>query len=274
MTAAAAAQQPALAPVPAEQLTYADLAGLAEPRRGRRSGARDAIRRRSSPSARPASLRATPGSISRRGPRRCSRRRRRSANSLNYLVDVPLDAKGKPPKLKKQTFLVFARHASRAARARCSWSSPTPSCRPTTRSTPGVRAVIAELAAPDAPPRITGVRDAMSVAGNLAGESETQLFLDTADRRAGLAHRGAAARAWPRPGASRGPRSSTRPPARPNAARSPGTASPAHCRASCPATPTCSATAHRATQARADYALVLDQLGPCDAQPPPGVNAP
>jgi hypothetical protein len=35
------------------------------------------------------------------------------------------------------------------------------------------------MVAPGAPPHITGVRDALSVAGNLAGESETQVFLET-----------------------------------------------------------------------------------------------
>jgi hypothetical protein len=43
-----------------------------------------------------------------------------------------------------------------------------------------VRAIIGQLAARDAPPRITGVRDVISVAGNLAGESETQMFVGTA----------------------------------------------------------------------------------------------
>ena len=42
------------------------------------------------------------------------------------------------------------------------------------------RTVIAAFAAPDAPPAVTGVRDVMSVPGNLVGESETQLFLNTA----------------------------------------------------------------------------------------------
>ena len=35
------------------------------------------------------------------------------------------------------------------------------------------------MLAPDAPPRITSVRDALSVDGNLVGESETQFFLNT-----------------------------------------------------------------------------------------------
>ena len=44
-----------------------------------------------------------------------------------------------------------------------------------------MRPVLAALAAPDSPPVITGVRDALSVAGNLTGESETQVFLETRD---------------------------------------------------------------------------------------------
>ena len=99
--------------------------------------------------------------------------------SLNYLVDVPLDAKGRPPRLRKQRFLLFA--------------DPVPG-RPgslqlvgngahmpaTTESEQQARAVIAAFAAADLPPEVTGVRDVMSVPGNLVGESETQLFLETA----------------------------------------------------------------------------------------------
>jgi hypothetical protein len=44
-----------------------------------------------------------------------------------------------------------------------------------------VRAIIGELLAPKAPTRIRGVREAINVAGDLAGESETQLFLTTTD---------------------------------------------------------------------------------------------
>jgi hypothetical protein len=42
-----------------------------------------------------------------------------------------------------------------------------------------VRTIVAQLAAPGVPPRITRVHDVISVAGNLAGESETQMFVDT-----------------------------------------------------------------------------------------------
>ena len=98
--------------------------------------------------------------------------------SLAYLVDVPLTAKGKAPKLKKQRFLVFAkavpgRPGELVLVDRRAQIPATP------ESEQRARGVIAALAAPDAPPRVSGIREVMSVAGNLAGESETQLFLDT-----------------------------------------------------------------------------------------------
>ena len=42
-----------------------------------------------------------------------------------------------------------------------------------------VRRVLTQLAAADVPPAVTGLRDVISVPGNLAGESETQMFVET-----------------------------------------------------------------------------------------------
>ena len=102
--------------------------------------------------------------------------------SLKYLVDVPLDSRGKAPRLKKQEVILFARPVpGRTSEiqlvnpsAQVTWSAQTEQ---------RLRPILAELAAPDAPPRVTGIRDALSVAGNLVGESETQLFLETEGRR-------------------------------------------------------------------------------------------
>lgn len=98
--------------------------------------------------------------------------------SLSYLVDVPLDAKGKPPKLKKQRVLLFA-HAVPGRPSQLQLVTTDAQLLADEMTELRVRALLAELAPPDAPARITGVRDAMSVTGNLAGESETQLFLET-----------------------------------------------------------------------------------------------
>ena len=117
--------------------------------------------------------------------------------SLRYLVDVPLDAKGKAPKLKKQEFVLFARAVAGrpgelqlvGARAQLAYT-PAIEAR--------IRPILAAFAASDTPPRVTGVRDVLSSVGNLAGESETQIFLATASgepaaltvvRRPGMAPR-------------------------------------------------------------------------------------
>jgi hypothetical protein len=99
--------------------------------------------------------------------------------SLVYLVDVPLDEDGDPPKLKKQRFIVFANPVA-GRPGTLQLVAPDSAIRAAPESEQLVRAVIAAFAVPDIPPAVTGVRDVMSVAGNLVGESETQLFLDTA----------------------------------------------------------------------------------------------
>jgi hypothetical protein len=99
---------------------------------------------------------------------------------LRYLVDLPLDAKGKPPKLKKKSVVLFARavpvHPGElqlvAPDAQTMWD-PALDTR--------LRTILGEFFAPGAPQRVTGVREAIFVAGNLAGEGETQLFLATAN---------------------------------------------------------------------------------------------
>lgn len=97
---------------------------------------------------------------------------------LRYLVDLPTDARGRAPKLRKREVLLFTRAANSrpgeialvAPHAQLDWSAELE-----TR----LRPILAELAEPDAPPAVTTVREALSVAGNLAGESETQFFIGT-----------------------------------------------------------------------------------------------
>ncbi|ABC64845.1 hypothetical protein ELI_13765 [Erythrobacter litoralis HTCC2594] len=98
---------------------------------------------------------------------------------LRYLVDVPLDERGRAPKLRKSEVLLFARAVpSRpgeiqlvARDAQLPWSQQLED---------RLRPILVALAAPDAAPAVGGVRDALSVEGNLSGESETQIFLQTA----------------------------------------------------------------------------------------------
>lgn len=107
------------------------------------------------------------------------------AARISYLVDLPLDAKGKPPKLKKkQPVLLFARPVAGTAAG----TSNTGSVRliapdaqlpwdPATEAQ--LRAVLTELVKPGAAPAITGIANGFHVPGTLPGEGETQLFLNT-----------------------------------------------------------------------------------------------
>lgn len=103
-----------------------------------------------------------------------------AGETLRYLVDLPVDAKGKPPALKKKEVLLFTRAGTGrpgeiqlvAPDAQLVWNAATEQ---------RLRAILGELHAAEAPPRVTGVREAIHVPGNLAGEGETQLFLATAD---------------------------------------------------------------------------------------------
>ncbi len=181
---------------------------------------------------------------------------------LRYLVDVPLDPRGKPPVLMKREVVVFARGVVQrpgelqliTPDSQLLWD-PTLEAR--------LRAILAELRAPDAPPAIVGVREASYVPGNLAGEGETQLFLDTQDGSPAsitVVHAPGAATHW---GASF---SEVVDPA----ARPPVRDTLAWYRLACslpamlPPGASVSATPADHDQAEADYRLVLSELGPCD----------
>ena len=105
----------------------------------------------------------------------------RVSESLAWLVDVPLDAKGKPPKLEESVVLLFADPvAGRPGTIVLVNEQGQMPYSPALEAR--IRGVLTALVANDAPPVITGIADALSVRGNLAGESETQIFLTTRDR--------------------------------------------------------------------------------------------
>src|SRR3546814_9520116 len=81
------------------------------------------------------------------------------------------------PKLKKAQVILFARPGGRPGEiqliARDAQILATPA------ETERVKAILSELVVVDAPPRIVGLGDAFHVAGTIAGEGETQIFLRT-----------------------------------------------------------------------------------------------
>ncbi len=100
--------------------------------------------------------------------------------SLVYLVDVPVNARGKPEKLKDRVMLLFADAVPgrpgaiqlTGKHAQLDYSAALEM---------RLRPILTELAGRDVPPVVTGIRDALAVPGTLTGESETQIFLETAD---------------------------------------------------------------------------------------------
>jgi hypothetical protein len=100
--------------------------------------------------------------------------------SVRFLADVPLDARGKVPKLKKAAVLVLAR-AVPGRLGELQLVAPDAMLTPTPGREATLRAILTETARADAPPAITALREVLHVSGNLAGEGETQLFLATAN---------------------------------------------------------------------------------------------
>ncbi len=81
---------------------------------------------------------------------------------VRYLVDAPLDARGKPPKLKKlKVLLAAAPVAGRSGELRLTAKDGQRPWTPALEQR--LRAVLTEAVAPDAPPRITGVASAFHV---------------------------------------------------------------------------------------------------------------
>lgn len=180
--------------------------------------------------------------------------------TVRYLYDAPLDARGKLPRLKKAQVIIFARAGTRpgeiqlVARDAQIIASPAEIER--------VKAILSELVANDAPPRIIGLGDAFHVAGTIAGEGETQIFLRTENgdpvslsvlRRPGQEPRWAVALGE----------------IVDEAARPPARGSLLWYRLACglpaelPARSVRALSAPDAEAARADYQVVLQALGPC-----------
>ena len=190
---------------------------------------------------------------------------------IAYLTDQPRQTDGRPPRLRRMRVLLFARPVAVTNQvqlvqpnAQLGWSA----AREVT-----ARTIARELARGSVPPQITGVAQAFHVAGTVAGESETQIFLLTAIgqpvslsilRRPGQQPRWAAAFGEIVDESAAVPPRYTLP----------------WYRLACglpdqlPRSTTQTMTEQEATTALADYALVRRDVGPCDRTPAPAVVPP
>lgn len=181
--------------------------------------------------------------------------------SLAFLVDVPLNAKGKPDKYKKRQMLLFA-DAVPGRRGSIQLTGKQAMLDYSPQLEARLRPILTDLAGRDVPPLVTGIGDALAVRGTLVGESETQIFVETKDRSPvsiTVLRRPGQPTTW---GVSWGEiiDSSARPPLR-------DTLRWYRLACSLPARLPSAANLARDPETRrlaeADYRFVMDQLGPC-----------
>ena len=182
--------------------------------------------------------------------------------SLIFVTDMARDADGDAPDLEERSYIIFADQiAGRPGEVQLISSRAMLPAGPVIEER--VRRVLRQLAAGDAFPAVTAVRDVISVPGNLVGESETQMFIETQSgapvslsviRRPGMA---------PQWGVSLGEivDSSARPP-QPESLAWYGFA--CFLPKNLPDSAFLQADRQSQTRAREDYAFVLAELGPCE----------
>ena len=180
---------------------------------------------------------------------------------ISYIVDVPLDVRGKAPKLRKSRFILFAdRVTGRPMEIRL--TSPFSQLEWTEINESRLRSILTEASGASSPPHVTGIGNAFHVPGAIPGESESQIFLTTQDNRPislSILRRPGEMPKW---SVALGEMVD-------DSATAPAKETLLWYRLACflpPQLPERSAAALSESDAqavRADYRLVLDQLGPC-----------
>lgn len=192
------------------------------------------------------------------------------AARVGYITDQPRLPNGRPPRLNRAEVLLFARRPANQTqltlvhpRGQINWTPDREAI---------ARSIARELGAGKAPPQITGISQAFHVAGTIAGESETQIFLSTANNQPvslSILRRPGMQPQWAVAFGEIVDESASRP-----ARRTLG-----WYRLACglPATVPASAMQDTApadrTQIAQDYALVTSSVGVCDRTPPPAAAA-
>ena len=102
---------------------------------------------------------------------------------VSYLADVANDSRGRAPRIgRRAEMLVLARRVPNRP-AELQLVAPDAQIPFSRQAAETLRAILRDSSAADAAPRITGIGRAFHVPGSLQGESETQIFLQTADNR-------------------------------------------------------------------------------------------
>jgi hypothetical protein len=102
---------------------------------------------------------------------------------VSYLVDLPNDARGRRARVRRGTeyLIISSRVPGRPGELRL--AAPDAQLAFSPLAAERLRSILRESLDQGAPPPITGIGRAFHVPGSLPGESETQIFLQTADDR-------------------------------------------------------------------------------------------
>lgn len=98
--------------------------------------------------------------------------------TIRYVIDLPVDERGRVPKIKRKPFIIFARNLTGSS-GDIQLAAPDAQIDWTPARDQRVRSLVREIVARDAAPAITGVGSAFHVPGTIIGEGETQIFLET-----------------------------------------------------------------------------------------------
>jgi hypothetical protein len=102
---------------------------------------------------------------------------------VSYLADLPLAPDGKPAKLTKKSEHILLAQTVPGRAGELRLVAPDAQIGFTPAVAEQVRSILREASSASAPPRITGIGKAFHVRGSLPGESETQIFLQTAEEQ-------------------------------------------------------------------------------------------
>jgi hypothetical protein len=99
--------------------------------------------------------------------------------TIRYVIDLPLDERGRAPKIKKKPYIIFARRPAGGSSDNVQLVAKDAQIAWTPSREQRVRSLVRELMAHDAPPAISRIASAFHVAGTIIGEGETQMFMET-----------------------------------------------------------------------------------------------
>ncbi|HYJ29940.1 MAG TPA: hypothetical protein VEW25_06325 [Allosphingosinicella sp.] len=188
---------------------------------------------------------------------------------VGWLVDLPNDSRGRAARLPRRSELILLAAPVPGRPAELRLAAPDSQLPYTVALAERLRAILREAIGRDAPPRIVAIGRAFHVPGAIPGESETQIFLQTAEgrpvslsvlRRPGEQPRWAVSLAEMVDDSAVAPRSETL----------------LWYRLACglpralPAQSLSEASAAEAVSIRGDYRLILESLGPCARNRGPG----